>query len=447
MAASNIQNIEYTIIGTILYESDYVGEVIAKLTPEHFSSVAMRGLFEAISALHFEGNPIDPVTVVQKAGPDYEVAVREAINHYTAKSSLPYYCDMLLEQSQLQRLQAEAMNVATAETLKDAGTAIDRMNGLMVTRQRITILNATQAAMDFYSRQEANTKPEYLRWGMEELNKCLYAELGDFIVVGGYPSSGKTLLSIQFALELAKKYRTGYFSLETSPAKLIDRLMSHLSQVPLSKIKTRDLNDADWAALADAGSKLSAMQLDCIDAGGMTVRDIQAVALNKRYQVILVDYLQLVADAGKGRYEQVTNISQGLHTLARSNNIAVIALAQLARPEKTNGKPQPPTMSSFRESGQIEQDADIAFLLWPSDPNDNRSRRVLKVGKNKEGERTKFDLDFDGARQTLKPAELTTGEKYRKLQREIREAGRQGAKQLDQMEFTELHGDDKDLPF
>ena len=441
---TNLMRIEYTILGTVLYEPDHVGEVVAKLSPENFHMEATRGLFNAISALHFEGSPVDPVTTLQKAGKEYEPAIKEVLQHSTAVSNLPYYCELLRDSVKLQQVQSEAMVIAAAENLTEAGEALDRMNGLMVARKRVTILDAAQAAMDFYSRQDTEVKPEYLQWGMTKLDNALYAELGDFVVIGGYPSSGKTLISIQFALEWAQKYRVGYFSLETSPAKLIDRLMSHLSQVPLAKIKTRDLNEADWVALAGAGSKLATMQLDCIDAGGMSVRDIQAVALNKRYQVVLVDYLQLVVDAGKGRYEQVTNISQGLHTMARSNGIAVIALAQLSRPEKTNGKPQPPTMSSFRESGQIEQDADIAILLWPSDPNDNRSRRVLKVGKNKEGERTKFELEFDGARQTMVPAEPSTGEKYRAIHKAIREASRNTPGQVT---FTEIEGDDKDLPF
>ena len=179
----------------------------------------------------------------------------------------------------------------------------------------------------------------------------------------------------------------------------------------------------------------------------MTVRDIQALTLNQRFEVIVVDYLQLVVDHGKGSYEQVTNISKGLHTLAQSNGVAVIALAQLSRPEKEKGKPQPPSMHSFRDSGQIEQDADVAFLLWPSDPNDNRSERVLKVAKNKEGERLKLDLTFDGACQTLTPREPTPGEKYRKLHREIREAAKAGKRDPDQVEFTELKGKDPNLPF
>lgn len=441
---ANLLRIEYTVLGTAIYEPDHVGEVVAELSPENFSTNGTRGLFEAISALHFDGAPVDSVTVLQKAGGDYEPAMQEVQRHYTAASNLPYYCGMLRDFSRLQKMQAEAMAIAMAETLQDADAALDRMNGLMVAHKSVTIMDAAQAAAYFCDRQGIEVPPEYLAWGMKALDRCLYAELGDFVVIGGYPSAGKTLLSIQFALELAKKYRVGYFSLETSPKKLIDRLMSHLSQVPLSKIKMRNLDEADWVQLSEAASKLSALSLDFIDAGGMTVRDIQAVMLSKRYQIVFVDYLQLVSDSGKGRYEQVTNISKSLHTAARSNGVAVIALAQLARPDKSSGKPQPPTMSSFRESGQIEQDADVAILLWPSDPNDNLSQRILKVGKNKEGERIKFELDFNGVCQTLTPAEPTAGEQYRALHRSIREAGRAAPSQIT---LTELHGKNEDIPF
>ena len=134
----------------------------------------------------------------------------------------------------------------------------------------------------------------------------------------------------------------------------------------------------------------------------MTVRDIRALCLSRRYQVIFVDYLQLIAGSGKqSRYEQVTQISQELHSLGRANGVTIIALAQLKRPEKEKGKPIPPSMADFRESGQIEQDADCALLVYPSDPNDYRSDRVLYIAKNKEGTRAKYELEFDGAVQTL----------------------------------------------
>lgn len=438
---SQILWFEYSILGTILLEGDCAGEVVARLGSDHFSLEATRGLYDAIAALHLEGAPVNRATVLNKVGSEYEVAVEEACQHYVAKSNLPYYCDLLKERKRLHQLQAEAIGMSAAENMEQAGEILDRMNGMMVTQKQVTLMTAAEAALDFYRRQEE--RPEYLTWGMDKLNSCLYVQPGDFVVVGGYASSGKTLLSIQFALELAKKYRVGYFSLETGPQKLNDRIISHLARVPLPKIKKRDLGEADWAAITEAANQLKDLNLTLIDSGGMTVRDIQALSLNQRFQVILVDYLQLVIDRGVGRYEQVTNVSIGLHTLARCHSITVIALAQLSRPEKEKGKPQPPTMSSFRESGQIEQDADVAMLLWPSDPNDNRSNRVLKVAKNKEGERARFELTFDGACQTLTPVEPTAGEKYRKLQKEIRQAGRQSQ----QVTMSEITDPDKDLPF
>lgn len=443
---ANLTRIEYTIVGTLLWEPDHVGEVAARLEPEQFASVATRGLYEAITALHLRGAPIDAVTVVQEAGADYETAVLEAAKYAVSPSALAYYCDMLRDSSRLRKIQTEAVAITAASNMDEAGEALDRLNGLMVTRKNVEILSAAAAAQAFVERQRTGLegKPDYLPWGFAPLNKLLYAELGDFIVVGGYPSAGKTLLSIQFALEMAKKYRVGYFSLETGPYKLTDRIMAHLAKVPLSKIKDRDLSEPDWAALAEAATTMGKIDLHFIRAGGMSVRDIQAVTLNRHYQVIVVDYLQLVEAPPGSRYEQVTGISQGLHTLAQTHGVAVIALAQLSRPEKVQGKPKPPTMSAFRESGQIEQDADIAFLLYPSDPNDNKSRRVLKIGKNKEGERGALELDFDGATQTMTVAEPTPGEKWRATQAAIRKLGKVPSSQVT---FTDLDGDKSPLPF
>jgi replicative DNA helicase len=421
------------------------GEVVARLKPEQFNSLASRGLFEAISKLHFAGAPIDPVTVQREAGADYEAAITDVRQWYTARSNLPYYCDLLRDYGRLRKVQLKAASISAAASFDEVRESIDRINGLMVDRDGVQIVSLSQLVLDFYKRQETDAKPEYLRFGLPELDEMLYTELGDFIVVGGYASAGKTMLSIQFALELANKYRVGYFSLETGAAKFADRCIAHQGQVSLKKIKERKLDETDWAGVEKAGTKSATQTLDFIDAARMSVRDIQAVSLNKRYQVIVVDYLQILESRTKERlYEQITEISKELHTLARANGIAVIALSQLSRAEKEKGKPKPPTMASLRESGQIEQDADVVMLLYPEDPNNNRSRRILKIAKNKEGERGKIELDFDGATQTLSPSKPTAGEQYRALQKAIRDAGRQPKEQVS---FTELTGADPNLPF
>ena len=438
-------DLENSILGTAIYEPDCVGTIVAELSQEDFTDVFDGMVFGAISALHLDGAPVTAVTVAERLDAEYAGAVKALLNYWTAPNNVPYYCRLLRERSRLRALQAAALSVIDATSLEDAGVALSQLNALMSTRKTVKILSASDAALDFLDRVQAKERPEYLHFGLPELDRKLYTELGDFIVVGGYPSSGKTLLCLQFAVELASKYKVGFFSLETSTSKLLDRTMANIARVPLPKIKNRDLNDADWAALSAASGAIAKLSLDYIDAGGMTVRDIQAVTLSRRYQVIFVDYLQLVPTAGdRGRYEKVTETSMALHTLARQNGITVVALAQLSRPEKEKGKPLPPTMASLRESGQIEQDADAILLLWPEDPNDNRSRRIAKLAKNKEGERAKLTLAFDGACQRLTVAEPTQGEKYRQLQRDIRRAGRG---EYEQMEMERHLDPQSDEPF
>lgn len=395
----DLLDLQYGILGHMIVYPEHVGDVMTRLTAEDFDSLPTRGLFEAVSRLHLAGAPIDPVTVLREAGEDYLPALEEASRHPTGDAV--YYCGLLREGMQLQRLRSRARELAEAETMASAEKAVDRINALTTLRQKAEVVTAHDAAADFIRRMGSKRKPEYLSLGMRELDRMLYLELGDFILLGGYSSAGKTMLSLQFALALAEKYRVGYFTLETSPRKLTDRLIAHMAQAPLSAIKECRLEGEDARRASEAARRLDKLPLDLIPASGMAVRDIQAAALNRRYQAVFVDYLQIIAAPGKSRYEQVTNISMDLHTLAQAHAIAVFALAQLSRPEKVSGKPQPPSLASFRESGQLEQDADAAMLLWPEDPNDNRSNRLLKIAKNKDGERGKLTLAFNGAFQTF----------------------------------------------
>ena len=436
--------IELSILSTILRRPDKAGEAFAELSPADGGTEAYRDTFSARERLHGKGAPIDAVTLEHELGETYKVIIRQM--ETIGIVDLAYYTAMLKDQRRMELIQPAALNVAYAETYTAAEEEMANLNSLFVDKKHLRVVSAMDAASTFCDRAN-ETRPEYLRFGMTRLDGILYVELGDMMIVGGYPSSGKTLLSLQMAAELAKKYRVGFFSLETSPAKLTDRLMCHLSRVPLKKIKDRDLGDADWLALTRAAEQLAALKLELVDAGGMTVRDIRALCLSRRYQVIFIDYLQLIAGRGRqSRYEQVTQISQELHSLGRANGVTVIALAQLKRPEKDKGKPIPPSMADFRESGQIEQDADCALLVYPSDPNDYRSDRVLYIAKNKEGTRAKYELEFDGAVQTLTEKPKSHGE----TQAEIRRASRAIAAEktaVGQVKFEELTDDNDELPF
>lgn len=392
---------QYTVIGTLLSDPKQIGETLTKLLPSDFSSIAARGIYETIGTMHLEGAPITPFTVLDRAGEAYGEAVLEASRLYA--DDLGYYIDAVRKRSRLDDMQRIAAKIAAADSMETCDALIAQLNGTTTERRNVRILTAYDAAVEFMNSQSA-PPPEYYTWGMDALDEKLFVEQGDFVVVGGYPSAGKTLLSLQFAWHLADKLRCGYFSFETSAGKLRDRLITHASGIPMPVIKKHAMNETQWETATDAASKLSEKKLDFIAAGGMTVRDMRAVALQQRYEVIFADYLQLIPSRGVGRYEEVTNVSKDLHTLAQELGITVVALAQLSRPEKQGtGKMVPPNMSSFRESGQIEQDADVALLLYPCDPNDNRSNRTLKCGKNKDGERFALELEFYGSTQTMMP--------------------------------------------
>ena len=433
---------EYAVIGALLIDQSGIGEVVEKLKPDAFSIKSLRDVYEAIVKLHFDSSPISVASVLNAVGADYEPIIKQSVEFAPfARSDVPFYAGVLMEQSRLGRIKATAAELAASETMEAANASMGALNGLMVTRSAVRAVSAEDAATEFCSRMTAT--PEYLAWGVPAIDGKVFAERGDLILLGGYPSAGKTLLAVQFALCLSNTYRVGFFSLETSARKLTDRVMSHMSQIPLTKIKRRDLNDADWEAIAAASADLSKLQFSIIEASGMSVHDIQAVSLNQRFDIIFVDYLQLINEKGKDRYETVTNISQRLHTFSQSSGVAVIALSQLSRPEKQTGKPKPPTMASFRESGQIEQDADVAFILYPSDPDNNYSTRILKIAKNKEGEKAKIEFDFDGATQTMRVHEPTKGEKYREVRKAIAEAGKNC---VGQVKFAEIK-ESGDLPF
>ena len=435
-------DMRYAVIGDLLLMDD-CGPLLERLREDLFAAEPWVSLYRGIREL-YSGGKVDLLLLRERVGDRGLEELKRAMELTPTANNWAAHAAALHEAKRVRDLQALGLQVAGCYDTDEIGQTVGQMGDLLAPPQGTRILSAPDAAIQFWGRQTKEAAPEYLSFGLPELDRNLYAEKGDFIVIGGYPSAGKTLLSLQFAARFAQAKRVGYFTLETSPQKLTDRLMAHLSAVELPKIKRRELTDEDQRKIGRAAGEMSKLRLDFVAASGMTVYDIRTVTQSKRYELIFVDYLQLVSDPANNRYEAVTAISQGLHTLAQSNGVTVIALAQLRRPEKERGKLKPPTMADFRESGQIEQDADIALLMWTSDPDDNRSSRVLKIAKNKEGERARMELDFDGATQTFRPHQETRGEHYNRIHKEIREAGKRTAED-GQITFEEVK--DEELPF
>ncbi len=396
---------QVAIIGSLLIEPKLTGEVLTKVRAEDFSNERCRIIFQCIQALFFEGQPVDPTLVVGRLSGIGDVGkdVLDIMNQTPTAANIWAYVDMLKEQSRMAKLRTYAAKLMDAKSIDEAQNIVAKANGVFAEKQGISRMTAGDMFADFCNRHQPGNHPEYLSWSIDKLDSGLYTEAGDFIILGGYPSAGKTALALRFAWHMAKTKRVAFYSLETRTSKLADRSMATLAGVDMGSIKKSDLRPYQWDKVRDMEQSITKRNLTMVQAGGMTVQDIQADALAHRYEVIFIDYLQLINTPKVfNRTEAVTGISLGLHQLAQANNITVVALSQLRRPDTQKGSTEAaPTMSSLRESGQLEQDADTIMLLYREKPDDPHSKRVLKVAKNKEGTIGLIKLDFDGATQTF----------------------------------------------
>lgn len=448
---------ELSVIGSMLIDDKCVPVVLAKLEAEDFIDPICRNFFAAIKALAQEGKPVDPVTVMDKLKSEtaYVQWAREVMDLTPTAANVEAYIPMVRERGILSRFHGHCYAGYTCENIEQAQVLARKISSVLSATDRMPRMTGQEMAADFWARVKQKDKPKYLPWGIPTADRATYAELGDMILLGGYASSGKTLLSLLMAMAQAKAgYKVGYYSLETKPEKLADRIMAGLSKVPLNKIKTRDFQENDWKQMVESVHMISTVcPFDVIRAAGSTVDDITADAVGHGYQVIYVDYVQLVQVPGvraSDRYAQVTAASQGLKTFAQSTNTAVVALAQLSRPEKSRdkaGKLIPPSMHSFRESGQLEQDADVAFLVYPSDPDNNRSNRIFKIGKNKEGPRPNAELAFYGDTQTMVELERQADHSVAREMAEKGRAAKQANRMAGQVQFQECRAGTGDNPF
>ena len=406
-------NLESALIGSVIRDGENAPQLFPLLSPEDFAEPLHREVFTAAKKLYRDGAPITLATLhhaLMTGVYSHEDSrqIEDTLKAY-AKEAAPdpsYYAHLLLETKALEDMHSQGMALSLAANLDEARDITRKLALTAGNGSKKAVKTALSAALDFadYLEACAEKPPVYLDWGMAKLNAFSCTEPGDFIIIGGRPSAGKTLFALQAAISLAKTWRVGFVSLETSVAKLTRRAMAHLSGVPLWKLKNpAKLDPDDRRALLEAQETFSQLNLEMVDSI-RTVAQIEAVAINRSWDVVIVDYIQIVQGKGSSRYEVVTNISQELHTLAQQHHICVIGLAQLSRGVKSAaGREAPPTLESLRESGQLEQDADAVMLLYLNNPEDKGSNRILKVAKNKEGECGWLEMIFKGETQTFYP--------------------------------------------
>ena len=393
-------------IGCVCIEPKLAGRLLAETTAGDFSDSA-KIVYQAISALFSEGIDPDAVQIGERLHGAHNEYLLQCMEIVPSVHGFENYLKIVCEKGRMSRVQAALLKASYAPTLEAMTEALDAANELMVASRTTKAYTLSELVLDFYERKR--TAETYIQTGIRPLDSELYLSSGDYVIIAGRPSRGKTVLALQMALAQSRQYRVGFYSLETSKEKVTDRLLCHYAKVDMDSVKKANLSDRDWEKMAEAAAALPLhYKLDVVEAAGMSVDDIIHEALAKRHEIVYIDYLQIIrGDGRKSRYEQVTEISARLHTLAQKHKIMIVALSQLSRNSATAASEEP-DMADLRESGQIEQDADAILMIYCQKKNNTDGPRVVKIAKNKEGQLGQLSMSWDGAHQTLTPLSRRT---------------------------------------
>lgn len=385
-------NTQKVLLGALLAQPDLAPYSLPDLDVEHFAP-DVQPVFAAVSGFWNSTGTLDAVQICERY-PDLKTAVMGCFDEWSAECvrathpNVEKWTQLVLEQAALTKFQSLAFQAGSSlTTFADLPDLYSKMGEALTLDREDQDFKPIGELVDNYVRK-LNEKPKYIPSGIPVLDKHLHLSPGNLFIIGGRPSAGKTALSLQMACEQARRgFRVCYFSLETDPDTLTARIISNRLAVPLADVKSKTVPQSDLDSLAD----LHKLPLFIRSASGKGTGWIKAQAQRMKAQVIFIDYLQLLAASkAKDRYQQITSISIGLHELAQTTGILVVALAQLNR----NAAHASPSTADLKESGQLEQDADAILLL-----SDDGEEYQAILAKNKEGRVGEIPLTFDKPRQ------------------------------------------------
>lgn len=390
---------EQAVIACMIISSKTIPETLSKLVSEDFQNELARACFNQISALYHAEKPVDVISVLDGLPKEYKTSVVALVDALPSSLNYKTYVEIVARASKRRRALQRATELYSALTeenpsLEKCQELAIKVSEALSADKSDECVSAKEGLMNFYKQYQEGKRKEYITTGIAKIDKYTYMSRGDFVIIGARPSAGKTALTLQMALHMAKTHKVAYFSLETSAEKLYDRAVSNFTNVSFSSIKnglTGENSAKEWQKIAAASGAFSNLNLFVVPASGYTVSKIEAKAVELGAEIIFIDYLQLVTGRGKDRFEQVTNVSMGLHNLAQQRKIMVVALSQLSRAGQDE-----PSMRDLRESGQLEADCDCIMLLHNTDTEVESADRILIIAKNKEGRVGKMTLAFEG---------------------------------------------------
>lgn len=427
---------EASVLGAIMLDKDALVKIADVVLPEDFYDPRHQMIFENILELYSKNVSIDILTVtnileekklLEKCGGSSYLT--QLVNAVPSASNVVHYAFIVRKKGSLRRLiqtSGDIINLAYKEE-NDIEAVLDeaeqklfsvsqkhlRQNFVPIT----SVLHSTFERIDELHREKGKLRG--LSTGYMDLDNLLGGlQKSDLVVLASRPSMGKTSLALDILRHAAVYGKTpvGIFSLEMSRDQLVDRLLSAQSDVNLWKIRTGHLNDEDFELIGQAMGELSEAPIFIDDAAGSNIMEVRTKArrLQAEHNVglIVVDYLQLMEGRSQeNRVQEVSEISRALKLLARELNIPVLALSQLSR-NVENRPDKIPQLADLRESGSIEQDADVVMFIYREDMYKGKESRrpniaEIYIRKHRNGPTGQLDLYFDQDKTSFKNLDKT----------------------------------------
>jgi len=412
---------EESVLGAMLLDKDAVIAVAEFLQPADFYDDRLKDIYTTCLTLYEERTPIDVLTVTEKlkkrkvlkeiGGASY---LAELTNKVPTAAHVEHYGRIVKDLSTKRLLMTAASKLVDAsldeglsasEALDKAETEVFSLSQRHLTGAFTAVREALSESFD--RLDELHKQGEGLRGvpsGFGDLDDALAGmQKSNLLILASRPGIGKTSLALNIAQNITVKYKrpVGFFSLEMSREELVDRLLVGQADIDAWKLKTGKLDEEDFTKLSNAMGELAEAPLYIDDTPALSVLEMRTKA--RRLQVehgldlIVVDYLQLAKSRRlENRVQEVSEISQGMKNLARELKIPVLAISQLSRAVEQRGT-RKPQLADLRESGSIEQDADVVMFIWREE-EDNVENIMLDIAKHRNGPLRSIPLRFRGDR-------------------------------------------------
>ena len=398
---------ELYLLAYVIY-GENPGTVFSAISEDEFSDRSVRGAYNKAKSIWQEKGEMNLPALQNICNPEELGACRAASEYYYPSVDIEDHIDNLKDLNALQEVERLADELKLAEKMSEVTDTVGKLEKLTRGAIKSEAITYDDYMEKFLTRK--TSKLESYETGFSKLDRYLVISPGDFVILAGEQSSGKTAFSLELMNRFAKRgHRCAYFSFETEEYKLGDRAFCNYANLDFNNVKRQDLDGDDWEKASEKEKEFRALPVSLVPSAGKTVEWIKSEALRLNAEIIFVDYLGLITPSRGNRdksYEIATNISKELHTLAQSEKITVIALQQQNRDKVGSA-----SMHSLRDSSQLESDADaILILTIPKDEYGKSERdysqaylpaweEELHIAKNKDGDRVTMSFTFDGQHQ------------------------------------------------